>query len=497
MNDNNFMSPFGGKGKSLKFISSIWRKGSYLLIKKKGFFYLIAAMFLLSACVKGYDEDWSFSSGVEGVTMESPKAEDVTFTPSANEKSVTVAWPVVYGAGGYQFSLYIVDDPENPVAVGAENEIVDGCSVSRALMTDTKYMVVLKTLGNEKYNNQDAPSAVDVNFTTLLNATVIPDGTDLTQYFTENPIVDNGEEIGYELEAGGNYTVSGDVNLGTAYVTLRGDKINRPTVVMNAGFKAQGGGTKIKFINFECGGIPTDEMFYGFTDIPEGALMVGNSAIVNNTISFASCNFSNLPVPLYWDNGKSYAVKTLLISNVVAELTNGGRFIRNSASNGYVKDFTIENSTVYKNNDNTDIFSQFSTSRRAPNDFGELDWVTASFTWSNCTFYGFDQMHNSNRYTYGWVSTNIHNCLFLEMLRDETARYILPGRRVYSSSSIDFDNNTYWREGAAEDYGSYDRSETALDEDPLCADPANGDFTVGNSETIARGIGDPRWLPGQ
>ena len=497
MNDNSFRSPFFEKRKSLKLIFSHWSGSFRFATMKTGILYLVVVMLSLSACVKGFDDEWTFTSDVQGVTLESPSAETVQFTPSADGSTIKIEWPVVYGAGGYQFSLYIVDDPENPVVVGIENEIVDGVSVTRDLLEDTKYLVELKTLGNEKYDNKEATSATDINFNTLLAATIIPDGTDLTQYFAENPIVDNGVEIGYELEAGGTYTVSGEINFGTAFVTLRGNKIDHPTVTMSAGFKAQGGGTKFKFINFDCANIPTDGMFYGFTDIPGGATIVSDAAIVTNPIVFQSCTFAGLPVPLYWDNGLNYAVQTLLIKDVVAELTNGGRFIWNSASGGYVKDFKVENSTVYKNNDGTDYCTQFQTGKRAPNDFAELGWATASFTWLNSTFYGFDQMHNSNRYTYGWVYTTVESCLFLEMLRDQTARYILPGRRVYSSSSVVFGNNTYWREGAAENYGSYDKSGTTLDEDPMCADPATGNFTVGNANAIAAGIGDPRWLPAQ
>ncbi|WP_372772601.1 DUF4992 family lipoprotein [Mangrovibacterium sp.] len=494
MNDNNFRSPFEGKRKSLKFISSIWPGGISLLKLKPGVFYLVAVVLFLSACAKGFDDEWTFTPGVENATLESPNAENVQFIPSADGSTVKIVWPVVYGAGGYQFSLYIVDDPTNQVVVGAENEFVDGASVSRELLEDTKYKVVLKTLGNEKYNNKEATSSTDVSFNTLLEATIIPDGTDLTQYFIENPIVDTGVELGYELEAGGTYTVSGEINFGTAFVTLRGNKINRATVTMNAGFKSQGGGTKFKFINFECANIPTDGMFFGFTDIPGGATIVSDAAIVTNPIVFQSCNFIDLPVPLYWDNGMSYAVQTLLIKDVVAEIIDDGRVIRNSASAGYVKDFKIENSTVYKNNTGTDYFMQMSTSKRAPNDFADLGWATASFTYSNCTFYGFDRMHNSNRYTYGWVYTTVKNCIFLEMLRDQTARYILPGNRVYSAPAITFDNNTYWRLGAVENYGSYDKSGKTLDEDPLCANPAGGDFTVGNPNTVSRTIGDPRWF---
>ncbi|RKD90279.1 DUF4992 family lipoprotein [Mangrovibacterium diazotrophicum] len=493
MNDNSFRSPFFEKRKSLKLIFSHWSGSSRFATMKMGILYLVAVLLSLNSCVKGYDDDWTFTSGVTGVTLESPAAETIQFNPSADGETVDIEWPVVYGAGGYQFSLYIVDDAENPVVVGVEGEIIDGCTATRDLSEDTKYLVVLKTLGNEKYDNAEATSSTEANFSTLLEATVIPGGTDLTEYFSENPIVDAGEELGYELEAGGMYTVSGEIDLGTAFLTLRGDKIDRPTVTMNAGFKAEGGGTKFKFINFECANLPTDGMFYGFNDIPDGAELVNNALMVTNPIVFQSCRFNELPAPLFWDNGLTYAVQTLLIKDCVVEMTDNGRFLRSSSTSGYLKDLKIENSTVYKNNTGTDLCMQFSTSQKAES-FG---WATASFSYSNCTFYGFDKLHNSNRYTYGWVFTTVENCLFLDQLRDQTARYILPGNRVYSSSSITFDNNTYWREGAVENYGSYDKSGTTLDEDPMCADPANGDFTVGNSNTIAAGIGDPRWLSAQ
>ena len=223
MNDNSFRSPFFEKRKSLKLIFAHWSGSSRFATMTTGILYLVAVMLSLNACVKGYNDDWTFTSGVTGVTLESPAAETIQFTPSADGSTVDIEWPVVYGAGGYQFSLYIVDDAENPVVVGTEDEIVDGCSVTRALLEDTKYLVVLKTLGNEKYDNAEATSSTEASFSTLLEATVIPDGTDLTQYFSENPIVDAGEELGYELEAGGTYTVSGDIDFGTAQVTLKSE----------------------------------------------------------------------------------------------------------------------------------------------------------------------------------------------------------------------------------------------------------------------------------
>jgi len=141
-----------------------------------------AVVLLFYSCIQGYKDDWVFSSDVKNATLESPPAEKVEYLSSPDGSSVTISWPVVYGAGGYEFSLYIVDDPDNPIVVGDENEIVDGCSVQRSLQTDTNYKIVIRTLGNEKYNNQSAESPTIKMFTTMVPTyATIPDGSDITQ----------------------------------------------------------------------------------------------------------------------------------------------------------------------------------------------------------------------------------------------------------------------------------------------------------------------------
>ena len=57
------------------------------------------------------------------------------------------------GAGGYQVTFYNIDDPDNPVVIGEENEVVDKCTITRDITEDTKYKVAVRALGNQKYNN--------------------------------------------------------------------------------------------------------------------------------------------------------------------------------------------------------------------------------------------------------------------------------------------------------------------------------------------------------
>lgn len=460
----------------------------------KWMFTFCLCLFLIgiTSCQQGFKDDERFSSSVSGVTLESPDPSAVTFTKLAGTTNVKIEWPVVIGAGGYTFSLYIVDDPDNPVAVGEENEFIDGCSTIREYQEETKYMALLKTIGKTELNNKDAVAASQLPWTTYLPATTIPDGSNLTEYFAQNPIsVEVGEEVAYELEANGSYTMSGEVHFGTANVTLRGDKVRRPTVELSAGFKSSGGGNIIKYINFECSGLTGSKMFYGFDAVPEGTILNASACMVTNPIVIQSCNFEKLPVHLFFDDGKTYAIETFLVDDCIIELTNDGRFYQNSATYGGVSNFTLSNSTVYKNNTGTDFFMQLGGQR--PNYYG---WASAGQTYRNCTFYQFDRMHNSNNYSRTELTcyTTVENCIFLDMLRDAAARYILPSNNI-NNKTLKFDFNTYWRNGAAETgNGSYDTSGTSLNEDPGCKDPLTGDFTVTNPNTIAKRIGDPRWF---
>jgi len=112
-------------------------KKDHLFYRRTNGAILFIIVLLFSSCIDGYEDDELWSSGVENITLESPNVEDVTITPSADGSTLNFQWPVVMGAGGYEFSLYIVDDPNNPVAVGEEKQIIDGTTVQREMKEDT------------------------------------------------------------------------------------------------------------------------------------------------------------------------------------------------------------------------------------------------------------------------------------------------------------------------------------------------------------------------
>ena len=79
--------------------------------------------------------------------LDSPKASDVAFEKLATtENNVKVTWSVVMGAGGYKFSMYIVDDPDHPVAV-VKDSIVDGTAVVCPWVEDTTIRLRLQHWG--------------------------------------------------------------------------------------------------------------------------------------------------------------------------------------------------------------------------------------------------------------------------------------------------------------------------------------------------------------
>ena len=139
----------------------------------------VGALMLSSCADDGYNDDERWSSSVKNTTLESPSAEDITVTASADGKSQTITWPVVNGAGGYLVSFY---DPSAEDSIVADS-IVDGCQIIVSREEDMNYVFSIKTLGNEANNNKGAEAPTEYAFTTFMPATaVLPNGTDIYEW---------------------------------------------------------------------------------------------------------------------------------------------------------------------------------------------------------------------------------------------------------------------------------------------------------------------------
>ena len=109
--------------------------------KHKAHLFILSVVLLLSSCIEGYDDDWTFNAGVKNTQLESPADTSIVITKNADGSELIITWPVIYGAKGYEVSIYNVDDPSNPHAL-VDKLFVDGCSTNCEYLDDTKYRFV-------------------------------------------------------------------------------------------------------------------------------------------------------------------------------------------------------------------------------------------------------------------------------------------------------------------------------------------------------------------
>lgn len=477
-------------------------KGKYLLLQRIGLIFMMSAIIFSSCTDIGVYKDSEFSSDVKNTTLSSPNEDEILFTPSPDGSTVKVTWPVVHGAGGYEFSLYINDDPDNPTVVGEENQIVDGCAAQRQLKDDTKYKVVVRSLGNQVYNNKEAQSPSLKEFTTMIPTyATIPNGSDIYEWFSSNPIPNDkkGEELAYVLEPNGSYTMSGVVDFGSQLITFRGDKIKKPSVTIGStGRLSTSAGLKIKFIDFDCSAIPgssSDGSFILLSATPNEAIKgIGDYYIIKDPIVIQACNIIGIQRHFIYDNNKKYCNQTVLIDDCIVKLETTVEQPIVRYAQGFANDLTVRNSTFWHTGSkNNNYFVQYNNSGR-PDRAG---FVTASLNYLNSTFYNVcynKQWGNYNGFA-GQKSVfwNMKDNIFVNSGNGEVARRYLGGRANQPTAT--FANNSYWFNGAfASGESSWDNGRI-IETNPQLKDPTNGDFTVLGAEQLSARTGDPRWLP--
>jgi hypothetical protein len=470
-------------------------------VKKGSMLLLSITMLFFVSCIDGYKDNITWSPGIENVTLESPAIDKITITPSADGSELTVGWQVVPGAGGYQFSLYIVDDPAHPVAVGVENEIIDGCSAKRVMQEDTHYKVVIKTLGNPKYNNTEAANATEKEYNNMLPVTaVIPSGTNLADYFTANPIPASNKELCYELVSGGSYTMNANVPIGLTSVTIRGDKVNHPKLIMtNGAFLNDGAGFVLKFLDIDCSAFEGTAIILlnsTFNPVAEAALSSGGYVVVTAPVSVQSCKIAGLYQRLFYDNNKKYAIGTFLIKDCIIGQNVAGNIQLIRSQQTVFKDITLSNSTFYNEKINGGYFIQAQGGRVTA---VQPDWAVGGLKVLNCTFWQIvktDQMANYANFAQKPNYLTIQNSIFVDCGNKNVIRRFGGGGSNFTTT---FGLNSYWYDGAfaASELTTTpaDNSGTHIESDPQLKNPAGGDFTPQGSAQIAAHTGDPRWLP--
>lgn len=463
-----------------------------------------SAAFLASCAGDGFsDESFLSGNGVTNTKLTTPTVDEITIEASTDGSKQTISWPIVYGASGYKAVLTNVSTSEVLV-----DSIIDNLSFATSREEDTNYKLTLQVLGNSKLGNTDG-DAVDKAFSTFTASYAqIPDGTDLYQYFQSNTLPDDQEgDINYDLQAGGHYTLSGQLAFNWHKVCLRSsDKGNPATIEIgdNASFVASNN-FSLKYLNVDVkssveNARPIIEL-YSYEADPDGILEKPNNYYIINAVNVVGCKFTNVIGSLIYDNNKAYAISGLTIKNTLIQANSDGSKIKNQAfisfQGGGVKDFNMTNCTVYEVGEKINkYFLRYNNSLRADRITGsKTDFTT--FSWVNNTFYNLldsdeGQWFNSNG-PKDYSTYTVLNNIWVDC-STQIARRIKGNSQLGTSSQARFLHNTYWVDGAAADQGDHDTSGTILTTDPGFADPANGNFKPSGSEQVQYQTGDPRWF---
>ena len=473
------------------------------------------ALFFTSCAKDGFDDE-TFDSGVSNTQVATISADEITITPSADGKSQTITWPVVMGAGGYRVSLVDLGNIEEPII---NDSIVDGCSVTGKREEDVNYKLTVLPLGNVKKSTTDASEAASLQFSTFTPTyKTIPAGSNLNEWFAANPFPEETKEenLNFDLEAGGEYTLSGTLDFNTQPVTLRSNsKSNHATI----NFTGEASVTfvapfNLKYVDVDCSAqeiSSTNHGIFAFSKDPSAAKKGTDidpkykwaNPLIEKPVTFLNCNFKSVKSYFFWDNQQAVCAMTMLIDNCVVHLApekafSGGVFWTNKG--GQVNELYITNSTFYELDGCVGDYKYFYQAGMVSGEeiYADKTIATNTVSYTNSTFYHVTwnggQWGNYNRMggraCSHWIMTD---CIFFDCSPSGVARRFLHGK---TGQDAKFNNNTYMNaDGTFQDPGNYDVSGTDIKEDPQFADPDDGDFTISGATQVARKTGDPRWLP--
>lgn len=489
----------------------------YFLWGKMFGMLMTAGLLSFASCAEGVDDEY-WSSNVKNVQLESPSIDNTCFSTIANSdgtESVKLAWKAVAGAGGYHCVVDIVDDPSNPVNV--VDTILDRPSVVFEKLEDTNYSVSVLTLGNEKLNNKEATTAFNFPYSTMIAAITIPDGSDIAEFINTN-FTSSDEEQAFELVAGGNYSMNGTVDFDLSLMTVRGNKINRPTVTLNggAGFITQAG-LKIKFINFDCTNL-TSTGFLTLSSNPSESISTEslgfkadganqNGFVIMDPVIISDCMFKNLPNAILYGNKKNWSLWDFRITECIVQMNNTGSnpFIHlQGASNGAIKNMTIKNSTFFNlvANKNAYFIRYSNASNSQPKKLFGNGNATITHTWSDCTFYKtFTGKDFANNTTQQNVATYyMDRCVFYDVFR--LYQYLHNNCTRYCNNCT-----MHYDEASPQSNDTGGRKDTNGNPFTVLEDPGfdlskiheldflqpNGGVSFKANGTISSQGGDPRW----
>lgn len=483
---------------------------------------LISLLFF-GSCAIGYDSPNGFDVGVNNTQVITP--DSISFIVNSDGDEATISWPLIMGAKGYEVSFLNVDDPENPFVIDQYDKyLVDGCKMTAPVVEDSKYRLEIRALGDPGRGNTDDTEPIVYYVSTLVESVAtIPNGTDIYQYLQEHPIDSINKEVAIDLEPGGIYTMSGQVDFKNQKMTFRGSKINRATVNMiNKGAFLTYAGLKIKYINFDMTASTSNSfLFMSKDNLPENiksqylgykrnGAEIKNIYIIQDPIYIANCWFKDMPKSFIHDNEVDCAFWYFTIKDCIVQMKNskGGPFVNFSKKGRCIKNITFSNSTFYNTITNNDYFIRYSNNSNANPEkvFGNTssDYNSANIYFSGCTFsQTFNNQNFVNNIPANYMYTTIEKCIFYDV---SSVRRISLGNKTYklnfwyaspSMPKPDTSDPTQKDNSGAPFAAVYDPRFVGDITTSLDFSKENGgvNFKPQELQIIMVNSGDPRWLP--
>ena len=485
---------------------------------------LVAVSMLFAGCAQGVDDE-TFTAGVSGVQLESPAADSFTYsivTDATGTEQVKVQWPTVMGAGGYLCSVWNVNDPANPEVL-VDNQTVDGAAVYFPLAEDSSYKISVQTLGNAKLNNAAATEATEYAMNTMIEGIAVPTTADLgefiTNYITENAATLAAQraanpnfEIAFDLEAGATYTMATAADFGTQPSRVRGDRQNKPTVIIPDGSNAYfmtAGGLKLKFLNIDAAGMDAERfgVIVMHQNPPADTKIGARTYVCEKPIRMEGCWVKNCRRALFTVGKVQWGVTEFRVSDCIIQLYNTGSGDHKTVICGQtgssadlqggwyggIWDTYVVNSTIYNTIPDASIKSSAYFIRFSNGDIAKVFGSNGGkFVLQNCTL---NRVWPNKDFGNNVGNKNYYTCIFENNVFYDTR---LVQKILGRGCAVQVANNTMWCPTKGVD--GTDKQKYVTEADPGFTTEnlfKELDFSQPNGGVNFKpttGNGDPRWL---
>ncbi len=480
----------------------------------------VAAALAVSCAEDGFSpENWEPS--VQDSQLGNPTGITISKTSTTDStKTVVINWDVVHGAGGYLVTVTNISDPAHPTDVVTDS-LIDRCSIALELPNEETYNFGIRSAANAKFGNKQAEEVSLTKFDTYVPSVEIPAGSEIASWLAEN-LVDSDVEQGIALVAGAQYTLDTLADFRLNIVEFRGDRVNRPTIIVGekGGFVTYGG-LKLKYLNLDCTNATGQNGIITMGSDTELAAPLYKKYAENSnntyyhaekTIMVQGCVFKAVPNAFLHDGKTAWCVKDFNIKDCFIELnpddsklgSSGYPFIDFDNGGITIKDITLANMTLINLKKSSAYFIRFSNGSNSAIQKAYGSAYTGTFSMDHCTLVRCTTggQFGNNCWTSGSATTiSWKSCIFYDTNLLQKLVRNLP----FNFTNAD---NTIW--AVTNTVDNTDKEKFATEEDPqfaggeISADVIDGyDFTKPNggfdlkpTNGIAaeKQYGDPRWF---